>query len=108
MLNKLLNKIFNKDREPKPKKGSQGGGGSGTSIPEEKPRARDESVVSAEQRNLDIPNRLDVGMALKAVPENLRGKPRAWDVEIMKLDLEGIWVMRMKADDDPIPAEKGK
>lgn len=109
MLNKLLNKIFNKDREPKPKKGGQSGGGSGgQSVPEEKPRARDESVAPGEQRNLDIPNRLDVGMALKAVPENLKGKPRAWDVEIMKLDLEGIWVMRMKSDDDPIPAEKGK
>ena len=70
MLNKLLNKIFNKDREPKPKKGSQSGGGGGSlPAPEEKPRARDESVPSNEQRNLDIPNRLDVGMALKAVPE---------------------------------------
>jgi len=105
LLNRLLNKIFNKNREPRPKKG---GGKEHAGEYQEPPRARDESVISSEQRNLDIPNRLDVGMALKAVPENLKGKPRAWDVEIIKLDLEGIWVMRMKADDEPIPAEKGK
>lgn len=47
-------------------------------------------------------------MALKAVPENLQGKPRAWDVEIIRLDLEGIWVMRTQTTDEAIPAEKGK
>jgi c-di-GMP-binding flagellar brake protein YcgR len=104
--NWLLNKIFNKDREPRNKKGDQGGGA--FPPPEPSPRAREESAPTASPRNMDIPNRLDVGMALKAVPENLKGKPRAWDVEIMKLDLEGIWVMRMKGDDEPIPAEKGK
>lgn len=57
---------------------------------------------------MDIPNRLDVGMQLKAVPENLKGKPRAWDVEITRLDLDGIWVMRVKSDIEAIPAEKGK
>lgn len=65
-------------------------------------------MIASEERNLDIPNRLEKGMTLKAVPENLKGKPRAWDVEIVKLDLEGIWVMRIKSDDESIPAEKGK
>ena len=110
-LNKLLNKIFNKEREPgKPQKirnASEQREGF-EEIPREPPRPRDESVIQSAERNLDIPNRLEVGMILKAVPENLKGKPRAWDVEITKLDLDGIWVMRSKSGDEPLPAEKGK
>ncbi|HIB65053.1 MAG TPA: PilZ domain-containing protein [Phycisphaerales bacterium] len=108
MLNKLLNKIFNKDRGPTPRKKSGDSQRSQESVPAEAPRPRNEAVIQSNERNLDIPNRLDVGMALKAVPENLKGKPRAWDVEIVKLDLEGIWVMRTQSDDEPVPAEKGK
>ena len=104
MLNKLLNKIFNTNREPRSKKKA----GDSDSPAVSPPRARDDAALAHEERNLDIPNRLEKGMQLKAVPENLKGKPRAWDVEITRLDLEGIWVMRMKSDDEPIPAEKGK
>ncbi len=107
MLNRLLNKIFNKGRDPGARKK-----GREPDVVEEPPvepsRSRDESMIQSKERNLDIPNRLDVGMALKAVPENLKGKPRAWDVEITRLDLEGIWVMRTQSDVDPIPAERGK
>lgn len=109
MLNKLLNKIFNKDREPRGREKSGESGRYDVVEPKpEPPRPRDEEKIASKQRNLDIPNRLDVGQTLKAVPENLKGKPRAWDVEIVRLDLEGIWVMRTKSDDEPIPAEKGK
>ena len=121
MLNKLLNKIFNKDRAPRKPQKTAGDSGTFKSIdeaapeaaappppPKEPPRPRNEAVVQKQERNLDIPNRLEVGMLLKAVPENLKGKPRAWDVEITRLDLDGIWVMRTKSDDEPVPAEKGK
>lgn len=105
MLNRLLNKIFNKDRNPRPKKEQHKETPPAASPP---PRARDESKIDSEKRNMDIPNRLELGTVLKAVPENLQGKPRAWDVEIIRLDLEGIWVMRTQSDDEPVPAEKGK
>ena len=109
MLNKLLNKIFNKDRDPSArKKSGETDRSADVEVPREAPRPRDENVIADGQRNLDIPNRLDVGMELKAVPENLKGKPRAWDVEIIRLDLEGIWVMRTKSDEETLPAEKGK
>lgn len=102
MLNKFLNKIFNPGAKPR-------SGDAGSKEPvKEAPRPRDEAALQSNPRNLDIPNRLDVGMSLKAVPENLQGKPRAWDVEIIRLDLEGIWVMRTQTTDEPIPAEKGK
>ena len=108
MLNKLLNKIFNKDRDPSARRKADEAARE-QPVPEEPvkeaPRPRDEAAFQSQERNLDIPNRLEVGLPLKAVPENLRGKPRAWDVEIMKLDLEGIWIMRTQADDEPIPAE---
>ena len=60
------------------------------------------------QRNRDIPNRFEEGLALKAVPENLKGKPKAWDVEIIRIDKDGAWVMRTRSDEEPLPAEKGK
>lgn len=109
MLNRLLNKIFNKDREP-PQKGA---GQTRPEAEEFKPvplpnRPRNEAVAHSKERNMDIPNRIEIGMILKAVPENLKGKPRAWDVEVIKLDLEGIWVMRTNSDEEAIPAEKGK
>lgn len=108
MLNKLLNKIFNKDRGNSPRKKPTDSSRVEETVPAEPARPRNEAIIQAKERNLDIPNRLEVGMELKAVPENLKGKPRAWDVEITTLDLEGIWVMRTKSDDDPVPAEKGK
>jgi c-di-GMP-binding flagellar brake protein YcgR len=109
LLNRLLNKIFNKDRDPSArKKGRDSDRPELSDVPAEAARPRDESMIQAKDRNLDIPNRLEVGMLLKAVPENLKGKPRAWDVEITKLDMEGIWVMRTLSDTEPIPAEKGK
>lgn len=60
------------------------------------------------QRNRDIPNRFEEGLAMKAVPENLKGKPKAWDVEIIRIDKDGAWVMRTRSDEEPLPAEKGK
>lgn len=102
MLNKFLNKIFNSGAKPRSESGAK------SEPPKEAPRPRDEAAFQTNPRNLDIPNRLDIGMALKAVPENLQGKPRAWDVEIIRLDLEGIWVMRTQTTDEAIPAEKGK
>lgn len=131
MLNNLLNKIFNRDRDNRGKKNKE-------SAPEpspiaqtppepevappvpapEKPVAKPEPPSPPEKkqhqaavggaRNRDIPNRLEEGLPLKVVPENLKGKPRAWDVVITALDSEGIWVARRKSDDEPIPAEKGK
>ncbi len=121
MLHNLLNKIFNRDR---------GEGRSEKKAPELPPEedGSDEAVIAPSQpkpassskstsakaappskaRNLDIPNRLEEGLGMKAVPENLKGKPKAWDVEITRLDGEGIWVMRTRSDEEPIPAEKGK
>ena len=127
MLNNLLNKIFNrnrdnrgkKDKEPKPQAPAPS-----SSVPERAvespapaplppaqappppPKKQEPSAGGA--RNRDIPNRLEEGLPLKVVPENLKGKPRAWDVVITALDSEGIWVARSKSDDEPIPAEKGK
>ncbi len=104
MLNRLLNKLFNKGRSER------------TSGTQDSPKGEAERPVSeapshsqtTAPKNLDIPNRLEVGLKLKAVPENLQGRPKAWDVEITRLDLEGIWVMRTKSDEEPVPAEKGK
>lgn len=116
MLHNLLNKIFNRDRgENKPSKRSeQTSSDSGASYAETPP-AKSASKSSppsksapSKGRNLDIPNRLEEGLAMKAVPENLKGKPKAWDVEIIRLDQDGIWVMRTRSDEEPIPAEKGK
>ena len=114
MLHNLLNKIFNRDRgENKPEKRSEpsssdSGGSYAETPPAKSAGSSSKSSAPSKGRNLDIPNRLEEGLAMKAVPENLKGKPKAWDVEIMRLDMEGIWVMRTRSDEEPIPAEKGK
>lgn len=105
MLHNLLNKIFNRGRESKPSKETSSEG-SAPSVA--KGVSRPPVEESAPERNLDIPNRFEVDLALKAVPENLKGKPKAWDVEVQRLDMQGIWVMRSQGDEEPIPAEKGK
>jgi c-di-GMP-binding flagellar brake protein YcgR len=106
LLHNLLNKIFNRDRgDGKPDKKSDPAPAS--SAPVSKPSPA-KSAPPSKGRNLDIPNRFEEGLAMKAVPENLKGKPKAWDVEIIRLDQEGIWVMRTRSDEEPIPAEKGK
>lgn len=105
MLNKLLNKIFNRDKGPRNEKSGERKAAPPAAKPSAPARGADPAPV---QRNVDIPNRLEVGLEMKAVPENLMGKPKAWDVEIIRLDLEGIWVMRSKSDEEPLPAEKGK
>ncbi len=112
MLNKLLNIFFNKDKK-KPRKEASAEAPAvpqETSAPAPPPAAPAAPARGAapSQRNLDIPNRLEVGLEMKAVPENLMGKPKAWDVEIIRLDLEGIWVTRTKSAEEPLPAEKGK
>lgn len=112
MWNNLLNKIFNRTRGEKPNTppASDSSGG----LSSEPPRQTKANVSQASRsaknkgRNLDIPNRFEEGLTLKAVPENLKGKPRAWDVEVTRLDGDGIWVMRTKSDEEAIPAEKGK
>ena len=110
MLHNLLNKIFNRDRGDKPAKKSDppSAEGAGSSKPANKPASSKSAPSASTGRNLDIPNRLEEGLAMKAVPENLKGKPKAWDVEIIRLDMDGIWVMRTRSDEEPIPAEKGK
>jgi c-di-GMP-binding flagellar brake protein YcgR len=108
LLHNILNKIFNRDRGEgkKPERAPEPAAASApSSPPAAKPAPKS---PPAKGRNLDIPNRLEEGLAMKAVPENLKGKPKAWDVEIIRLDLEGIWVMRTRSDEEPIPAEKGK
>ncbi len=114
MLHNLLNKIFNRDRGEgrQPERRQEPAPGSSVPLPPSKPAASKpatgKGASPAKGRNLDIPNRLEEGLAMKAVPENLKGKPKAWDVEITRLDMEGIWVMRTRSDEEPIPAEKGK
>ena len=113
MLHNLLNKIFNRDRgENKPEKRSEpsssdSGGSYAETPPAKSAGSSSKSSAPSKGRNLDIPNRLEEGLAMKAVPENLKGKPKAWDVEIMRLDMEGIWVMRTRSDEEPfrLPAE---
>lgn len=61
------------------------------------------SEPAIKDRNLDIPNRLEVGLAMRAVPEKQPGTPRAWNVTILKFDKEGIWVARIPAEVDPLP-----
>ena len=111
MLNRLLNKIFNKEREARKSSADQNPESNSqeqVGIPVPPPRPRDDSVAQNKERNMDIPNRLGEGTALKVVPENLSGKPRAWDMEIVKLDIDGIWIASTKPDSEPIPTEKGK
>ena len=111
MLNRLLNKIFNKDREsrkPTKDESSKPESGDHVAVPNAPPRPRDESVAQDAGRNMDIPNRLEKGTVLKVVPESLQGKPRAWDMEITRLDIDGIWIASIKSDSEPIPTEKGK
>jgi hypothetical protein len=110
LLHNLLNKIFNRDRgEGKPERKADPAPSASppaSKAAASKPVAKPDT--SSQSRNLDIPNRLEEGLAMKAVPENLKGKPKAWDVEIVRLDSQGIWVMRTRSDEEPIPAEKGK
>lgn len=63
----------------------------------------DEMPAVETVRNMDIPNRLVVGLEMRAVPERQPGTPRAWNVRINKLDMEGIWLSRLVADEDPLP-----
>lgn len=109
MLHNLLNKIFNRDRgEPRPDRraASEDAAPSSEAPPAKASKAKEPPKPVA--RNVDIPNRFEEGLAMKAVPENLKGRPKAWDVEIIRFDREGIWVMRSRSDEEPIPAEKGK
>ncbi len=122
MLNNILNKLFNRDDgdEP-PKKKSESkdttGGQQPAPAPEqqqsppERPQPQHSQQPAAEQaprRNLDIPNRINPGLELKAVPEVLPGKPRAWNVVVDAIDMQGIWVSRVELDDDPLPAQPGQ
>lgn len=116
MLHNLLNKIFNRDRgegrpekkAPEPALEESGEREVAAAPTPAKTPPPSKPAPAAKGRNLDIPNRLEEGLGMKAVPENLKGKPKAWDVEITRLDHEGIWVMRTRSDEEPIPAEKGK
>ncbi len=103
MFNSLLNKLFNRDRGAKPDKSAPTAGEKAPTPP-----AKSAPASVPVQRNRDIPNRFEEGLALKAVPENLKGKPKAWDVEIIRIDKDGAWVMRTRSDEEPLPAEKGK
>lgn len=113
MLNNLLNKLFNRGRgesrsnptEPVSPAVPADPVPAATSKVEKKSTP---APAAPPQRNLDIPNRFEEGLAMKAVPENLKGKPKAWDVEILRIDRDGAWVMRSRSDEEPIPAEKGK
>jgi hypothetical protein len=60
-------------------------------------------VAPPKDRNLDIPNRLEVGLQMRAVPEKQPGAPKAWNVTILRLDKEGIWIARNPAEVDPLP-----
>lgn len=112
MWNNLLNKIFNRERGSHKADSGQSPPAlsqpAKAGVPAASGKQASSSSAPLKQRNRDIPNRLEEGLALKAVPENLQGKPKAWDVEITRLDSEGIWVMRVGRADDPIPAQKGK
>ena len=81
MFNSLLNKLFNRDRGAKPDKSAPTAGEKAPTPP-----AKSAPASVPVQRNRDIPNRFEEGLALKAVPENLKGKPKAWDVEIIRID----------------------
>ena len=59
--------------------------------------------AASKDRNLDIPNRLEVGLQMRAVPEKQPGTPRAWNITILRLDKEGIWIARTPGEPDPLP-----
>lgn len=93
MFSNILNKFFKKDKPEQPKDEAQ---------------PKREPVPSAPGRHLDIPTRFQVDLELKAIPEQQPGKPRAWNVKIVRIDGEGIWIRRTDLDDDPLLAKGGE
>lgn len=111
MFNNILNKLFNRDDggdEPPKKREPAKAPVEKTSAPTQQQQTPAPEREKPAQRNLDIPNRITEGLELKAVPENLPGKPRAWNVSVLSLDLEGIWVSRLDADDEPLQVKAGE
>ncbi len=103
MFQKILNKLFNRSGGGKKKaeRGVKPGPDEGDGGAEEpKPTG---PVV----RHQDIPNRIKEGIQLKAIPERMPDKPRAWNVSVTSFDHQGFWVNRIEADDIPVPVEEG-
>jgi c-di-GMP-binding flagellar brake protein YcgR len=75
-----------------------------TGAPERAPqRAGPADSAVPKDRNRDIPNRLEIGLQMRAVPEQQPGTPRAWNITVLKLDKEGIWISRTPTEADPLP-----
>ncbi len=43
------------------------------------------------------------GCQLRAIPEKQPATPRGWNVTVSKVDAEGIWVVRLPSEPDPLP-----
>lgn len=43
------------------------------------------------------------GTQMRAIPEKQPSTPRGWNVKILKVDGEGIWIARIPGEDDPLP-----
>lgn len=51
----------------------------------------------------DVPEPLQPGMTMRAIPEKQPSTPRGWNVKVLKTDAEGIWVARIPGENDPLP-----
>lgn len=51
----------------------------------------------------DTPDLLVPGVQLRAIPEKQPATPRGWNVRVLKIDSEGIWLTRVQVDEDPLP-----
>ncbi len=102
----FLKRLFGKKQPPPSKEApAETRGGASARIPAASmPAPAPASAPSGEtSRNQDIPNRLVVGLEMRAVPERQPGSPRAWNVRIQKLDMEGIWLCRLPTEAEPLP-----
>jgi len=49
------------------------------------------------------PDLLVAGALMRAIPEKQPATPRGWNVRVLKTDAEGIWVVRVPSEADPLP-----
>lgn len=58
---------------------------------------------AAAGRSEEVPEPLQPGMTMRAIPEKQPATPRGWNVKVVKTDAEGIWVARVPGENDPLP-----
>ena len=104
MFHNILNKLFNRDDDDgEPKK-------TPPAAPEKKPPPEPKAPERPPDvpRHQDIPNRIEIGIDLKAIPAKLPGKPRAWPVKVTSFAPEGFWVARTDPEDEVLPTNVGE